>query len=106
MKQYLMCIFIPLMTWAQTDEVNPVPPLLRNLEATSPRVAASAARSLGVIFSPGGRSGDEVKQVTDALMGTLGATSANVRRESASALGAMLSTSALGPLKETVMDAD
>ena len=106
MKQYLVCIFIPLMTWAQTDEVNPVPPLLRNLEATSPRVAASAARSLGVIFSPGGRSGDEVKQVTDALMGTLGATSANVRRESASALGAMLSTSALGPLKETVKDAD
>ena len=67
MKKYLVCIFLPLMTWAQTDEVNPVPPLLRNLEATNPRVAASAARSLGVIFSPGGRSGEELKNLTHDL---------------------------------------
>lgn len=108
MKKWTTLIAItclPLFALAQ-DQINPVPALLRNLDANNPRVAASAARSLGVVFAPGGRDGEEVTKVTQALIGKLGSTSGTVKREAATALGAMLARDALDPLKETIRDAD
>ncbi|MEM7395165.1 MAG: HEAT repeat domain-containing protein, partial [Verrucomicrobiota bacterium] len=106
----LFALLMPGLVMAQTaggSADNPVPPLMRNLNSDYVRVAASAARSLGVIFSPGGRGGDELGEATTALIGTLASTKGAVlRRESAIALGKMKARTALDPLKEAIKDVD
>jgi hypothetical protein len=42
---------------AERDVVS-VPQLMKNMTSDNVRIAASAARTLGVVFSPGGRGGD------------------------------------------------
>ena len=85
---------------------DPVPDLLQNLDASNANVAASAARSLGVIFAPGGRGGPQAEAVNQALIGKLGAPSKLVRAYTAKALGRIQAQVALPALKETVADAD
>ena len=53
------------------EEDNPVPKLLENIESDNLQVASSAARSLGIVFSPGGKGGDEVEEATTALIDAL-----------------------------------
>lgn len=91
---------------AVTD--NPVPKLLVNLESDNVRVAASAARSLGVIFSPGGEgSPEELANVTEQLIAKLeSALGGDLREESARALGRMKAASALEGIKTAIDDED
>ena len=88
-----------------TTGPNPVPQLLRNLDANDVRVAAAAARSLGVIFSPGGKGGEELPEVTERLIEKLQVDRGNLlRKEAADALGRIRASSALETLKETMGD--
>lgn len=90
------------------DEDNPVPKLLANLETENVRIAASAARSLGVIFAPGGKgSPDEQANVTEKLIAKLDSSlGAKLREESARALGRMKATSSLEGIKKAIDDED
>lgn len=88
-------------------EVDPVPRLLKNLEVDSVKVAASAAKSLGVVFSPGGKARDDRDEVIEALITKLDAKYGGLlRRETAKALGNIRATQAVEPLKEGLNDED
>ena len=88
-------------------EIDPVPRLLRNLEADNAKVAASAAKSLGVVFSPGGKVRDDRDAVIEALITKLDAKYGGIlRRETAKALGNIRATQAVEPLKESIRDED
>jgi HEAT repeat protein len=91
---------------AQAEE-NPEPRLMINLESDNVKAAAAAARSLGVIFTPGGKGGPEVAEVTDALIAKLTSTKgAELRREASTALGHMQAKKSLDGLKAAIGDAD
>ena len=84
-----------------------VPQLIKNLDSPSLKVAASAARSLGVVFAPGGKGGPELTEVTKLLTERLASTSgADLRREAAIALGRMQAASAVEPLTKAMADED
>lgn len=84
-----------------------VPRLLANLDSDGVQVAASAARALGVVFSPGGRRGEEKQQATEALIGKLDSPlGAELRQEAARALGRMRAESAVEKLKTAMSDED
>jgi len=100
----LPVLLVPGLLFAQAP--NPVPALLENLQSDTDRIAASAARSLGVIFSPGGRGGDEFEPVASAIGEKLDSKSSLIRRQAAVSLGTMRAKSALEALKETVKDKD
>ncbi len=106
----IVAAIIPLTAWAQAPAVsreNPVPALMRNLNSQYVNVAASAARSLGVVFSPGGRGGNELEPVTAKLIENLSSPKGAVlRRECATALGRIQARTALDPLKEAIKDVD
>ena len=86
----VMGTIAPTVSAQQAIEDNPVPKLLENLESENVRIASSAARSLGVVFSPGGKGGDEREQATTALIEKLDSPlGADLREESARALGRM-----------------
>lgn len=100
-------------TWAQEDTTklapgeNPVPQLLKNLESDNVTIAAAAARSLGVVFAPGGKGGPEVGEATEALIAKLDSPKgADLRREAATALGRMRAQKAPEPLKKAIADED
>ena len=90
-----------------TPNVLSVPQLLKNLESDNLRVASSAARSLGIIFSPSAKPRAEQAEVVEALCKTcsspLGAT---LRKESAVALGRIRAKEAEETLKTALQDED
>jgi HEAT repeat protein len=91
---------------AGTD-IDPVPRLLKNLQADSVKVAASAAKSLGVIFSPGGKARDDRDAVIEVLITKLDAKQGGLlRKETATALGNIRAKAAVEPLKEALNDKD
>ncbi len=108
----LICslLVLPSVSFAQVvggEKANPVPRLMKNLKLDSVNVAASAARSLGVIFAPGGRTGDEVEPVTNLLIEKVSSTlGPDLRRESAIALGRMQAKPAIDALKKAMDDKD
>ena len=84
-----------------------VPQLMRNLDSDNPNVASSAARALGVVFSPGGRGGEELAEVTTMLIERLDSPKgASIRRECARALGRMKATAAVEKMKTAMRDED
>jgi HEAT repeat protein len=90
----------------QADAVS-VPQLIKNLDSDSQRVASSAARSLGVIFAPGGKGGDDLGKITDMLIARLESPKgAELRKESATALGNMRAAKASEGLKRAMGDED
>ncbi len=96
--------------WAQKPEAGDaisVPQLMKNLDSDTVHVAASAARSLGFIFAPGGKGGDELPKVTAMLIERLDSPKgAELRKESATALGRMRAASATEGLKKAMGDED
>ena len=99
--------FAPIVFAQQTLEDNPVPKLLENLKSENVRIASSAARSLGVVFSPGGKGGDEREQATTALIAKLDSPlGAELREESARALGRMRAEESLEAIKSAIDDED
>jgi HEAT repeat protein len=90
------------------EKDNPVPALLKNLSGEDVRVAAGAARSLGVIYSPGDkRPADPVGPVVEALLNALESRKgATLRQEAATALGRIGDAKALDPLKKAIDDED
>ena len=91
---------------AESDRVS-VPQLMKNLDSNRLSTAATAARTLGVIFSPGGRGGEELEQVTQMLIERIdSAKGADLRRECARALGRMKSTAATEKMKLAMADED
>lgn len=93
--------------FGQAKKPDPVPKLLANLDSTNTRIAASAARSLGVIFTPGQKARADKNEVIDALIGKLTARQGgDVRRETATALGNIQAAKAVDVLKETLKDQD
>ncbi|MFT5130565.1 MAG: hypothetical protein ACI8W8_004196, partial [Rhodothermales bacterium] len=103
---FVAWVGIGMTSFAQvTPGADPVPSLLRNLDAENAGVAAAAARSLGVVFAPGGRGGDQVAEVTHALVAALGSPKGPILRlHSARALGKMQAKAALPALKKAVTD--
>jgi HEAT repeat protein len=92
---------------AQGPEAISVPQLMKNLDSDDLRVSSSAARSLGVIFAPGGKGGEELPAVTKMLIERLASPKgADLRRESAVALGKMRAASAADGLKKAMADED
>lgn len=92
---------------AQPPSSVSVPQLLRNLESDNVKVAASAARSLGIVFAPGGKEGEELPQAVKQLMTHLASTKgADIRRESATALGKIRASEAVGALQRAMSDED
>jgi len=88
------------------DSVS-VPQLMKNLDSDDLRVAKAAARSLGVIFAPGGKGGPELPAVTKMLIEHLASPrGADLRRESAVALGQIRASSAADALKKAMSDTD
>ena len=90
---------------ASAQKLNPlsVPQLLRNLESDDAHVAASAARSLGVVFAPGGRGGEDKDKVIAQLIVHLGSQKdADIRRQCAVALGMIRAAEATEPMKKTL----
>lgn len=87
---------------------NAVPQLLKNLGSDDVKVAASAARSLGVIFAPGGKgSAEEAKPVAAALQEKLTSKlGAALRREAATALGEIRAKEAAEALTAAMNDED
>ncbi|MDA1017268.1 MAG: HEAT repeat domain-containing protein, partial [Planctomycetota bacterium] len=86
---------------------DPVPGLLRNLQSDNVRIAASAARSLGVVFSPSEKPRDDRPAIIAKLSEKLGSRKGgDLRRESAVALGRIRATEAVDQLKETLNDED
>jgi HEAT repeat protein len=84
-----------------------VPQLMKNLDSDTVRIASSAARSLGVIFSPGGRGGEEKGEVVGLLIERLESPrGAELRRECAVALGRIRATEATEGLKKAMNDED
>jgi HEAT repeat protein len=82
-----------------------VPQLIKNLKSDNLKVAASAARSLGVIFSPGGKGGEEKEGAVAGLIAGLSAARAEeLRRESAVALGRIRAEAALEDLQKAMSD--
>jgi HEAT repeat protein len=101
----LIAICSPVFGQATTPD--PVPKLLANLDSTNTRVSASAARSLGVIFTPGQKARADKDKVVDALIGKLTARQGGaLRRETATALGNIQAAKAVDTLKETLKDED
>jgi len=91
---------------AERDVVS-VPQLMKNMTSDNVRIAASAARTLGVVFSPGGRGGDELEQVTALLIEKLDSSlGASLRRECARSLGSMKATAATDKMKVAMQDED
>lgn len=89
------------------DGENPVPRLLQNLESENVQVAAAAARSLGVIFAPGGKTTEDPKPVVAKLIAQLGSPrGADLRRQAAWALGEIRAKQAIDPLKKALDDED
>ncbi len=80
---------------------------MKNLDSDTVHVAGSAARSLGFIFAPGGKGGDELPKVTAMLIERLDSPKgAELRKESATALGRMRAASATEGLKKAMGDED
>lgn len=109
----LILLGLAVLPTAQTvsaqgkTEVNPVPGLLKNLKSDNVLVASSAARSLGVIFSPGGKGGAEKELATTAMIETLTSPrGAKLREESARGLGRMRAKSSLDAIKQAIDDED
>jgi len=87
---------------------NAVPQLLKNLGSDDVKIAASAARSLGVIFAPGGKgnaadAGPVVVALKEKLTSKLGAP---LRREAATALGEIRAKEAAEGLTAAMNDED
>ena len=102
----IACSFASLYAQAPLED-NPVPKLLENIQSENLQVAASAARSLGVVFAPGGKGGDEKGEATTALIDKLASPlGAKLREECARALGRMRSKEALEPIKKAIDDED
>lgn len=93
---------------APTDQVDPVPKLMKNLQSDDVKVAAAAARSLGVIFAPGGKGRpDDAAPVIAALIEKLESRQGGIlRREAATALGNIRAKEALEGMKEALNDED
>lgn len=102
------CCGLAGVSFAQeAPEDNPVPKLLENLKSDNVTVAAAAARSLGVVFAPGGKGGEERGVATELLIAKLDSPiGAKLREESARALGRMKAESALAGIKEAIDDED
>ena len=96
--------------WAQKPDAGDavsVPQLIKNLDSDAIHVAASAARSLGFIFAPGGKGGDELPKVTALLIERLESPKgAELRKESATALGRIRAAAATEGLKKAMGDED
>lgn len=89
------------------DRDNPIPRLMNNLQSENVNVAASAARSLGVVCSPDGKTGAEAKPVIAALIEKLKSPQGAVlRRESATALGNIRAKESLDGLADAMTDED
>ncbi len=86
---------------------NPVPKLLQNLESDNVNVAAAAARSLGVIFAPGGKTKEDPNPVIAKLIEQLDSPrGADLREQAAWALGEIRAEKAIEPLKKAMDDED
>lgn len=90
-----------------TAKPDPVPRLLRSLQSDNLRIATSAARSLGVVFSPSEKPREDRSEIIAKLMEKLASRQGGVlRRETAVALGRIRATEAVDRLKETLNDED
>lgn len=86
---------------------DPVPRLLLSLQSDNARIAASAARSLGVVFAPSEKQRDDRADVIAKLIDKLSAREGGIlRREAAVALGRIRATEAVEALKEALNDED
>src|ERR1700722_6968774 len=91
----------------KTGETNPVPRLLKNLGSEDVVVAASAARSLGVVFSADDKTVGPTEPVVEALQTALASPKGSeLRREAAIALGSMKAGKAVAGLKKAMDDED
>ena len=96
--------FVPALSAQKANPLS-VPQLLRNLESDNEHVAASAARSLGVVFAPGGRGGeDKAKVVTQLIEHLSSQKGPEIRRQCAVALGMIRAAEAAEPMKKTLED--
>ncbi len=91
---------------AVPDKVS-IPRLMKNLESDNIKVSSSAARTLGVVLSPGGRRGDDYEAVSKLLIGRLDSPKgALLRRECARALGRMRAKASIEKMKIAMNDED
>ena len=81
--------------------------LLKSLESDVPRIAASAARSLGVVFAPGGRGGEDRNAVVAKLIEHVSSKKdPEIRRQCAIALGEIQAKEAADAVQETLQDSE
>jgi HEAT repeat protein len=97
-------LVLPCSGFAQGQGLS-VEQLLRNLESDNPSTAASAARTLGVMFAPGGgQDADRAKVVTQLVTHLASKKSAIIRRNCAVALGKIRAAEAADPMKQALSD--
>lgn len=90
---------------AQPAPTLSVPQLLRNLESDNVNIAASSARTLGVVFAPGGREGDDKATAVTKLIAHLDSQKGpEIRRQCAIALGSIRAAEAAEPMKKALAD--
>ncbi|MCA9268739.1 MAG: hypothetical protein KDA41_09730, partial [Planctomycetales bacterium] len=98
-------LLLPALCLAQAASPLSVPQLLRNLDSDNAKAAASAARTLGVVFAPGGRGGEDRDLVVTKLIEHLASQkSSEIRRQCAVALGEIRAAEAAEPMKQTLQD--
>lgn len=104
---FAACLLVFGLQPSNAQGADPVPRLMKNIDSGAERVAAGAVRSLGAIFAPGGRGGDEKATAETAIAEKLDAANPLIlRREAANALGRMKATTALDALKASIEDDD
>ncbi|MDA0840683.1 MAG: HEAT repeat domain-containing protein [Planctomycetota bacterium] len=98
---------LPISAEETPVDFDPVPRLMQNLNSPNDRFSVSAARSLGIIFSPGkGREADADKVIEVLSEQLASAKNWMLRRECAVALGNMKMPAAVEALKAAMNDED
>jgi HEAT repeat protein len=100
-------LLLPISAEETQVDFDPVPRLLKNLNSSNYRFSISAARSLGIIFSPGkGREADADEVIETLSEQLASAKNWMLRRECAVALGKMKRAEAVEALKTAMNDED
>ncbi len=103
----IIVLSVSVSTGLGAQGENPVPKLMQNLDSDNVRVAAAAARSLGVIFAPGGKTKEDPQPVIAKLIEQLDSPLGyELREQAAWALGMIRAKQAIDPLKEAMDDKD
>lgn len=102
---FVVAVLGASFAFAQPAAPLSVPQLLRNLESDNVNTASSAARTLGVIFAPGGRGGEDKATVVTKLIAHLDSQKGmEIRRQCAIALGSIRAAEAAEPMKKALAD--